>query len=59
IWFFWMSRLAGTEQCRARDWFDVTEWPDSADVALWRHNLVEGGNDEQIRAMERSYGLVK
>jgi hypothetical protein len=58
IWFFWMSRLAGTEQCRARDWFDIVEWPETDLDALWHQNVGGGGNDEQIRAMEASYGLI-
>jgi glycosyltransferase involved in cell wall biosynthesis len=58
IWFFWMSRLAGTEQCRARDWFEIVEWPGTAEFALWQQNVGGGGNDEQIRAMEASYGMI-
>lgn len=59
IWFFWMARLAGTGQRRARDWFDMISWPQSQDVALCSENLFNDRNDMQIKAMERHYGPVR
>ena len=58
VWFFWMTRLAGVEQVRARDWFDVVEWPRSQRVALANENLHNNRNDVYIRAMEMRYGLI-
>lgn len=58
IWFFWMCRLAGTEQRRADSWFDIVAWPDSQDVALFTENMQGQGNDRQIKAMEERYGPV-
>lgn len=58
IWFFWMARIAGTGQRRARDWFDLVAWPDSQEVGLYAENLHGDRNDRQIRAMEACYGPV-
>ncbi|TNC46439.1 glycosyltransferase [Rubellimicrobium rubrum] len=58
IWFFWMARRAGRTHMRARDWFDVIEWPSTQRVALSNDNLLKKGNDEQIRAMEVYYGTL-
>lgn len=58
IWFFWMARLAGTQQRRTDQWFDIVEWPDSQDVALAADNLLGDGNDRQIRAMTDHFGPV-
>ncbi len=58
IWFFWMARLAGTPHRRAKGWFDIIDWPDSQEVALYNDNLLAQGNDTQIRAMEARYGPV-
>lgn len=59
IWFFWMSRLAGTDQRRARNWFDIISWPQSQDVALCNDNLFNDRNDVQIRAIQEHYGPVR
>ncbi len=58
IWFFWMARRAGLKHMRARDWFDVIEWPSTQSVALSNDNLIRKGNDEQIKAMEVHYGFL-
>ena len=58
IWFFWMARMAGTPHRRTRDWFDIVEWPQTQEVALYNDNLLADGNDSQIRAMERRFGPV-
>ncbi|NQX93392.1 MAG: hypothetical protein HRT64_00430 [Erythrobacter sp.] len=58
IWFFWMARLAGTQQRRTEEWFDLLEWPSSQEVALAADNLHGDGNDRQIRAMEEHFGPV-
>ena len=56
IWFFWMARLAGSQQRRTPEWFDLIEWPSSQDVALAADNLHGEGNDRQIKAMEAHFG---
>ncbi|WP_161981565.1 glycosyltransferase family A protein [Aurantiacibacter suaedae] len=58
IWFFWMARRAGTRHRRIPEWFDVVEWPQTQEVALYNDNLLSDGNDRQIAAMERRFGPV-
>ena len=58
IWFFWMARLAGTQQRRADMRFDIVEWPNSQDVALCNENMLGDGNDQQIKAMFDHFGPV-
>ncbi|MFC3309932.1 glycosyltransferase family 2 protein [Blastomonas aquatica] len=58
IWFFWMARLAGTNQRRANLWFDIIEWPRTQKVALFSENLLGNGNDRQLRAMFAHFGPV-
>ena len=58
IWFFWMARLAGTRHRRIPEWFDVVEWPQTQEVALYNDNLLSDGNDRQIAAMESRFGPV-
>lgn len=58
IWFFWTARLAGTPQRRTRRWFDIVEWPNSQDVALYGDNMLGEGNDRQLRAMHEHFGPV-
>lgn len=58
IWFFWMARSAGTAHRRTAGWFDIVEWPNTQDVALYNKNLLADGNDRQIRAMEARFGPV-
>lgn len=58
IWFFWMARLAGTNQRRAGVWFDITEWPRTQKVALYSENLLGKGNDRQLEAMFAHFGPV-
>lgn len=58
VWFFWMARLAGTEQRRTPGRFQEVSWPSSQDSALWRRNVGGQENDAQVRAVERAYGPV-
>lgn len=58
IWFFWMARLAGTSHIGATRPCPLVPWAATQDVALYHDNLVTGGNDRQIRAMEARFGSV-
>lgn len=58
VWFFWMSRRAGTEQRAALRPFVHVCWPSSQAVGLVHQNVEMGRNDAQIRAMEARYGPV-
>ena len=56
IWFFWLSRLAGTRQRRVAGKFDIIDWPSTQDVALYADNLLGDGNDRQIAAVQDYFG---
>lgn len=58
IWFFWMARLAGTDQISASCGFDITTWPMSQDVALFHENTYKDRNDVQINSMQTEFGPV-
>jgi hypothetical protein len=58
VWFFWMARRRGTAQVRVPGSFDLVTWPSSQAVGLLNDNLMAGGNDRQIRAVEEAIGPV-
>jgi hypothetical protein len=58
VWFFWMARLRGTEQVRLPGRFETITWPETQESGLWKSNFEEAGNDPQIKAMEREFGLI-
>lgn len=58
VWFFWMARMQGSSHRRARDWFDIVEWPTSQHVALKHSNYELDGNDAQISAMQEAFGTL-
>lgn len=59
VWFFWMARLAGTEHRRVPGPYDAVNWPNSQDVALFWHNMIDNqGNDDAIRTLEAEFGPV-
>lgn len=58
IWFFWMARLAGTEQRRTKAHASLLWWEGSQDVGLFHENLWGDGNDAQMRAMEAHFGKL-
>lgn len=58
VWFFWMARLAGTRQTRAPGRMELINWPGSQGAGLFHSNVSQDGNDSQISAMEKRYGLL-
>ncbi len=58
VWFFWMARLAGTRQTRALGSMELINWPGSQTTGLFHTNVSQDGNDSQISAMEKRYGLL-
>ncbi len=58
VWFFWMAELQGTKHVRAVARFEIMPWPSSQEVGLLHANLFGGENDGQIRAMERTFGML-
>lgn len=58
VWFFWMARMAGTRQTRVPGSMELINWPGSQGTGLFHTNVSQDGNDSQISAMERRYGLL-
>lgn len=58
IWFFWMARLAGTDQMRTPSGFELLAWPQSQDVGLFHENQLNSRNDVQIRNLEEAFGPI-
>lgn len=58
IWFFWMTRLAGTEQLRNVQGIDLLTWPQSQEAGLFHENQFNKRNDVQIRNMEEAFGQI-
>lgn len=58
IWFFWMARLAGTDQARTSSGFELLTWPHSQDVGLFNENQFNSRNDLQVRNMEEVFGPI-
>lgn len=58
IWFFWMARLAGTDQVRTPEGWHLLTWPHSQEVGLYQENVLNSRNDAQIRNMEEAFGLI-
>lgn len=57
VWLYWMMRLNGgvARKVGARRFLYC--WRDTQQFALFHENMVNGGNDEQIAAMVRAYGM--
>ncbi len=58
VWFFWMARLAGTNQVRVGGKLPMVNWPGSQSVGLVHNNVGESGNDRQILNMENEFGIL-
>lgn len=55
VWFFWMAMIAGTRRRRTEHRRPLICWRGTQDVGLVHRNLWGGGNDEQIKAMQRHF----
>lgn len=56
VWLYWMGRLAGSTFRRITDRREIRTWPNSQHIMLASYNVLEGGNDEQIRNMIAKFG---
>ena len=56
VWLFWMARLAGSEFRLTGHGRRPSLWRDSQQVALFRTNVLQNGNDAQIEAMIDKFG---
>lgn len=57
VWLYWMALLNGCTVRRVGPPGRIVDWPGSQDGALWYENVANGGNDRQIAAMVKAYGL--
>lgn len=57
IWLYWMYRMNGVEVKPTGKNRMFINWPDSQDGALWKENLNNGRNDEQIQNLISEYGF--
>jgi hypothetical protein len=56
IWLYWMARLAGSEFRLTGHGRRPCMWRNSQQVALYRDNVLQNGNDTQIAAMIDAFG---
>lgn len=57
IWLYWMVRLSGGQARKIGACHLLIDWPGTQETALWLENISDGGNDRQVTAMLRQYGL--
>jgi hypothetical protein len=57
IWLYWMGRRNGANYRTTARWRRLIEWHGSQKEALWRYNMTQRANDEQIRNMAHRYGF--
>lgn len=56
IWLYWMGRLAGVTYKTVGRKRPIINWEGSQDIALYKDNLFQGGNDKQIIKIAEKYG---
>ena len=56
IWLYWISRRNGASYKTVGRQRKLVMWPASQEQTLWRKNMFQGANDEQIRQMIARYG---
>jgi hypothetical protein len=57
IWLYWIGKRNGAIYKTVGRWRDLVMWRSSQKHTLWRHNILRGGNDRQIRNMADRYGF--
>lgn len=58
VWLYWMARLNGTRIRRTNtEKREQRVWRGSQKIGLYNSNLLQGGNDEQIRKINDTYRL--
>lgn len=56
VWLYWMMRLGGGAARKIGAINSLHCWPESQVNALWLVNVVEGGNDTQVKSMTLHFG---
>lgn len=57
VWLYWMLRLNSKSVINSGYEVPTLSWPGSQDSALWRTNVYESGNDQQVAKMTEKFGL--
>lgn len=57
-WLYWMMRLNGSIARKVGVRHVIYTWPDTQRTALFHNNATNGGNDQQIGAMIKTYGFT-
>lgn len=57
IWLYWMYGMNGIKVKPTGKNRVFINWPDSQEGALWKKNLGDGRNDEQLKKVLHNYGL--
>ena len=56
IWLYWMTRLNGNIVIKTDNDFEFYHWPFSQKFALYKQNVRQDGNDQQVQAMLEHFG---
>ena len=56
IWLYWIGQRNGAIYKLVGRWREFVAWRGSQTNALWHSNILQGGNDDQIRKMMARYG---
>lgn len=57
IWLYWIGRRNGASYKLVNGGYQVISWKGSQNEALWKDNVFAKGNDRQIEAITKVYGL--
>lgn len=56
VWLYWMGRMNGTTYKTIGQPRDLFVWSESQDSGLYHYNVLQYGNDVQIKKMAEKYG---
>jgi hypothetical protein len=59
LWFFWIAEMSNIKHIRTVERFPLICWQGSQESGLFYDNLLNGGNNEQIKNLENFFGLLK
>lgn len=59
VWLYFMGHMAGSRYTKVSKDFRELVWPSSQSQSLSSENVGKGRNDQQIRAMEHQFGLLR
>lgn len=59
VWLFWMAEIAKTPHIRVPHSIEIVNWTGSQEIGLFHENLYNDRNDQQVRAMEKYFGLIQ